>query len=246
MKKNFDFQNNDYWINIDKPINVSSAFVVSLVKKMTKAKKVGHGGTLDPFASGVLPIAVNKATKQSSLIMNFKKKYRFQIIFGEFRDSDDITGKITHYSLKRVSINNFAKSLIFFIGKISQTPSKFSAIKINGKRSYDLARKGIDFKVPMREVNIYNLKLINFNANYCDIEIECSKGTYIRSLARDICLANGICGYVGSLTRLKVGNFLINNIISLDELKYVIKVGGSLKNGSLLDLQSMLSVQKMI
>jgi tRNA pseudouridine55 synthase len=242
----FDFQNNNYWINFNKPAGFSSAYVVNLIKKTTKAKKVGHGGTLDPFASGVLPIAINKATKQSNLIMDFKKKYAFKITFGEFRDSDDISGNIVESNNKRVSKNRFAKSLIDFIGNIKQTPSKFSAIKINGIRSYELARKGKEYLMPIREVTIYNLKLINFNEEFCDMEVECSKGTYIRSLARNICETNGICGYVSKLSRLEVGDFLIKNTISLDELKNIINLGQSLKNGSLLDLQSMLSVQKMI
>jgi tRNA pseudouridine55 synthase len=105
--KNFDFTNENYWINLDKPKDISSAFAVKIVKKITKAKKVGHGGTLDPFATGVLPIAINKSTKQSSKIMDFRKKYYFTIIFGEFKDSDDLTGKTIETSNARISMAKF-------------------------------------------------------------------------------------------------------------------------------------------
>ena len=130
-KNNFDFTNENYWINLDKPQDISSAFAVKIIKKITKAKKVGHGGTLDPFATGVLPIAINKSTKQSSKIMDFTKKYYFTIIFGEFRDSDDITGKVIESNEKRISLTDLAKNIPNFIGKIKQQPSKFSAIKIS-------------------------------------------------------------------------------------------------------------------
>ena len=238
-ENNFDFTNQNYWINLDKPKDISSAFAVKIIKKITKAKKVGHGGTLDPFATGVLPIAINKSTKQSSKIMDFKKKYYFTIIFGEFRDSDDITGKVIESSEKRISLANFAKNIPNFIGKINQQPSKFSAIKINGERSYNLARKGLDVEMPFREIEIYSIKILNYFPDYCEMEMECSKGTYVRSLARDICKKNNICGYVGALKRINVGQFLIDKTISLDELKNMINFGQSNTDGSLLALHEI-------
>lgn len=212
-------QNLDCWLNIEKPIGYSSAKIVAIVKKITQAKKVGHGGTLDPFACGVLPIALNKATKTAETLMNAKKQYLFTIKFGEFRDTDDIEGKVEKTSESRTTVNNFAQTLFNFIGKIEQTPSKFSAIKINGNRAYDLARQGQDFEMPKRQIEIYQITLLHFEHDYAEIIVECSKGTYIRSLARSICLELGICGYVCYLKRLKVGKFLSSSTISLDELK---------------------------
>lgn len=238
-KKNFDYTNENYWINLDKPEDISSAFAVKIIKKITKAKKVGHGGTLDPFATGVLPIAINKSTKQSSKIMDFTKKYYFTIIFGEFRDSDDITGKVIESSEKRISLADFAKNIPNFIGKIKQQPSKFSAIKINGERSYNLARKGLDVEMPFREIEIYSIKILNYFSDYCEMEIECSRGTYVRSLAHDICKKNNICGYVGALKRMNVGKFSIDKTISLDELKNMINFEQSNKDGSLLALHEI-------
>lgn len=238
-KNNFDFTNENYWINLDKPQDISSAFAVKIIKKITKAKKVGHGGTLDPFATGVLPIAINKSTKQSSKIMDFTKKYYFTIIFGEFRDSDDITGKVIESNEKRISLADFAKNIPNFIGKINQQPSKFSAIKINGERSYNLARKGLNVDIPFREIEIYSIKILNYFLDYCEMEIECSKGTYVRSLARDICKKNNICGYVGALKRKNVGRFSIDKTISLDELKNIVNFEQSNKDGSLLALHEI-------
>lgn len=229
-----NFSTDNYWLNIDKPIGFSSAKVVAIVKGITNAKKVGHGGTLDPFASGVLPIALNRATKTSQQLLNSNKKYQFTITYKEFRDTDDVEGKIQQTSDKVPSTNELAQILIKFIGKISQTPSKFSAIKINGNRAYDLARKGQDFEMPSREVEIFMLKLIENNSLEAKLEVECSKGTYIRSLARAICVELKICGYVSSLRRVNVGNFSINQIISLDELKAKVHNGIALSNYTIL------------
>ena len=238
-KKNFDFTNENYWINLDKPKDISSAFAVKIIKKITKAKKVGHGGTLDPFATGVLPIAINKSTKQSSKIMDFTKKYYFTIIFGEFKDSDDITGKTIETNDKRISMAEFMVNIPNFLGKIKRQPSKFSAIKINGERSYNLARQGLEVEMPFREIEIYSIKVLGFYQDYCEMEIECSKGTYVRSLARDICKKNNICGYVGALKRMNVGKFSIDKTISLDELKNMINFEQSNKDGSLLALHEI-------
>ncbi|NCA27962.1 MAG: tRNA pseudouridine(55) synthase TruB [Proteobacteria bacterium] len=235
-QRSINFSQDNYWVNIDKPINYSSAKVVSIIKRITKAKKVGHGGTLDPFATGVLPIAVNKCTKQSNEIMNYSKKYFVEINFGEFRDTDDTTGKIVQTSKNRVNLSKFAESLTSFLGKIKQQPSKFSAIKINGVRSYKLAREGKDFEMPWREVFIKSIKVLKFSNDSCELEFECSKGTYIRTLVHDICIKNNICGYVENLKRLEVGAFKIHQTISLDDLKNSIMFGQSYKDGSLLDL----------
>lgn len=228
------------WLNINKPIGYSSAKVVAIVKKITGAKKVGHAGTLDPFASGVLPIALNKATKTSQYITDERKKYFFRITWGEFRDTDDIEGKVVESSLARASTSQIISALPNFLGKIKQTPSRFSAIKINGQRAYELARRDIDFEIKEREVEIFSLKLISNNSEFAEVEVECSKGTYVRSLARDICKKINVCGYVSVLTRLRVGNFFYDKVISLDLLKSVTTYGGRFLDGSLLCLHDVL------
>ena len=230
----YDLRLSNLWLNIDKPIGFSSAKAVAIVKRMTGAKKVGHGGTLDPFASGVLPIALNKATKTSEKLMNAPKKYFFRITFGEFRDTDDVEGKVIESSVARPSIVELISAIPFFIGKIEQTPSRFSAIKINGERAYNLAREGIEFEVPKRQVEIFSLKLIENNSEFAEFEITCSKGTYVRSLARDICKKVGVCGYVSKLTRLCVGSFSYEKRISLDALKTASNYALPIFDGSLL------------
>lgn len=233
------FQKN-LWLNINKPLGYSSAKVVAIVKRITGAKKVGHAGTLDPFASGVLPIALNKATKTCQYIADERKKYFFRITFGEFRDTDDLEGKVIESSLVRPNTEEIISVLPHFLGKIKQTPSRFSAIKIDGQRAYELARKDVDFEMKQREVEIFSLKLISNSGDFAEFEAECSKGTYIRSLARDICKKISVCGHVSVLTRLMVGKFLYQKTISLDLLKLVTTYGGRFHDGSLLCLHDVL------
>ncbi len=230
----------DIWLNVDKPIGFSSARVVAIIKRITGAKKVGHGGTLDPFASGVLPVALNKATKTSEYLMNARKKYFFRISWGEFRDTDDVEGKVTESNLLRPTNAQIISALPFFIGKIKQVPSRFSAIKINGQRAYDLARKNIEFEIKEREVEIFSLKLISNCQEFGEFEIECSKGTYVRTLSRDLCKKILVCGYVSKLMRLMVGKFSYQKRISLDLLKLLSTYGGNFSDGSLLLPQDVL------
>lgn len=229
----------NFWLNINKPEGFSSAKVVSIVKRITKTKKVGHSGTLDPFATGVLPIAVNKATKTCSYITDAIKKYYFEITWGEFRDSDDVTGNIIETSTARPKTEEIINVLAKFIGKIQQVPSIFSAIKIDGQRSYDLARQGIDVKMKSRQVEISKIRLIFNNQERSGLEVVCSKGTYIRSLARDLAKELKVCGYVSLLTRLQVGDFTINNGISLAKLNNIVKYG--CPNNLLLQLRDVLN-----
>ncbi|MBU6338482.1 MAG: tRNA pseudouridine(55) synthase TruB [Rickettsiales bacterium] len=228
------------WLNIDKPIGYSSAKVVAIVKKITGAKKVGHGGTLDPFASGVLPIALNKATKAAQYISDANKKYFFRITWGEFRDTDDIEGKVTKSSIARPNMSDIISVLPKMIGQIKQTPSRFSAIKIDGKRAYNLAREGVEFEMKEREVNIFLAKLIINNEEFADFEISCSKGTYVRSFARDLCEKLQVCGYVSTLKRLQVGKFCYNKRISLAKLKSSVNYSGGFFDGSMLSLHDVL------
>ncbi len=232
-------QDQNLWLNVNKPAGISSAQVVTIVKKITKAKKVGHGGTLDPFACGVLPIALNKATKTSGKLMAMRKKYSFRITFGEFRDTDDIKGKCVESSVARPKAEQIISALPLFIGKILQSPSRFSAVKVNGKRAYKLARREISFEILPREVEIFSLKLITANQNYVELEMECGKGTYVRSLARDLCRRVGVCGYVSELTRLRVGDFCYEKTISLDALKSTTSYAARFSDGSLQFLAGM-------
>lgn len=230
----FDLSTDPIWLNIHKPAGYSSAKVVAIVKRFTKAKKVGHGGTLDPFATGVLPIALNRATKTSQKMMDCEKKYYFKITWGEFRDSDDIDGKTIEVSDNRPKAIEIVNILPCFVGSIRQQPSKFSAIKINGKRAYELARKDVEFEIGFRDVDIFSLKMLSCNETFGEFEVECSKGTYVRSLARDICKKAGACGYVSELIRQKVGNFHLEGAIFLDQLKLKRHYGGNFLDGSLI------------
>ncbi|MDA9818280.1 tRNA pseudouridine(55) synthase TruB [Flavobacteriaceae bacterium] len=221
----FNFATESYWLNINKPRGVSSARVVAIVKRLTKAKKVGHAGTLDPLAEGVLPIAVNNATRTAEFIVDCEKEYLVTIKWGEFRDTDDMEGKIEFQNNHIPKTSTIINSLSNFIGDINQIPSKFSAIKINGVRSYKMASKKIDYTIPSREVRIKKIHLIDSIGDKSNIIIGCSKGTYIRSFVRDLANSLSVYGCVFSLKRTVVGSFNDKGIISLDKLKTMVRVG---------------------
>ncbi|MFT4718467.1 MAG: tRNA pseudouridine55 synthase [Rickettsiales bacterium] len=208
-----------FWLNIDKTKGYSSAKVVSIVKRILKVKKVGHAGTLDPIATGVLPIAINKATKVIDYVQAEEKEYYAEIKWGEKRDSDDIEGKIKSFAIKRPSNLEIFSIISSFLGQIEQTPPEFSAIKVNGKRSYKLARAGEKVILKSRLIHIKEIRLIFNNDKKVGFFIRCSKGTYVRSFARDLAEKLGSFGYISSLRRLKVGNFRCHETISLDKLK---------------------------
>jgi len=220
-KINFSTQN--YWLNIDKPSGISSAKVVAIVKRLTKAKKVGHAGTLDPLACGVLPVAVNSATRTAEYICDEEKEYFVTIKWGEFRDSDDLEGTVECKNNFIPTSFNILNGLSNFCGDIQQVPSKFSAIKINGVRSYKIAYKQ-DYDIPQRNIRIKKIFFINSRDCYSDFIITCSKGTYIRSFVRELAIKIGAYGFMYNLNRIKVGMFNQNNIISLDKLKFMIRV----------------------
>ena len=210
----------DGFINVNKPPNMTSHDVVNIVRKVMCTKKVGHGGTLDPFATGVLPIAIGRATKFIEYLSNCDKFYRAEIFFGIETDTGDITGKvINQMNFNMPKYSEIVSILQSFIGVITQTPPKFSAIKINGHKAYELARKNIDFDMPSRQVNINKITLADITDSTLQIDIECSKGTYIRSLAVDIGKKLNILTTLKTLQRIKVGNFLISESFTLDELK---------------------------
>jgi tRNA pseudouridine55 synthase len=227
------------WIILDKPVGLGSTQAVSAVKRALRTAgwpklKVGHGGTLDPLASGVLPIAVGEATKLAGRLLDSDKVYSFTIRFGEETDTLDAEGKVVATSEARPSLDAVEKVLPRFTGPIEQTPPAFSALKVGGERAYDLARTGADFALSAREVVIYSLRVfassrepIELTRSREDAKTELdevtltarvSKGTYIRSLARDIARALGTVGHVTMLRREKAGPFTLAQTISLDIL----------------------------
>lgn len=197
-------------INIYKPQNVTSNYVVIKIKKLLNTKKVGHTGTLDPLACGVLPICIGSATKISEYLLNKDKVYRVKIKFGILTDTYDCEGSITKRDLNFIlDKNKLLNVLNDFIGEQDQVPPNYSALKINGKRAYELAREGIEFELKPRKILIYfiNDVVVDEENNECYFTVKCSKGTYIRSLCRDIAEAMSTYGTMVFLERIESGNF---------------------------------------
>jgi len=201
----------DGWINLNKPKGFSSAYCLNIIKSKFKKIKIGHAGTLDPLAEGVLPIALGEATKTVSLIHLLLKSYLFEIQWGSETDTLDLEGKVTKsneiYPTKK-EVQNILKK---FIGYQMQMPPKFSAVKINGKRSYELARNNLEFDMEERKVFIKNIRLLKHENNKSLFYIKCGTGTYIRSLARDIAKSFDGFAHVTKLVRTRYGNFRIKN-----------------------------------
>ena len=216
----------DGWLIIDKPLGRSSAQIVGRIKYLIKQAgcklKVGHGGTLDPLATGVLPIAIGEATKTVAYVMDGRKAYRFTVKWGEARDTDDAEGKVIESSDKRPTKQGIEANLGQFIGKISQMPPKFSAIKVSGQRAYALARANKEVTLQPRLVRIEQLILRNYDLETATFDVICGKGTYIRSLARDLALSLGTVGHVSELRRTMVGPFTENAAISLDKVESLV------------------------
>ena len=212
----------DGWLVIDKPYGMGSTKVVGKCRYLTKAQKVGHAGTLDPLATGVLPIAFGEATKTIPYIMDAQKTYLFTVTWGEARSTDDAEGEIIDQSDNRPTREEILEILPNYMGKIKQTPPAYSAIKIDGKRAYDLARSGQEFEIKEREVEVFSLRLQDVTDENATFEVECSKGTYVRSLGRDIALKLGTFGYISMLRRTKVGSFDLDSTISLVKLEELV------------------------
>lgn len=211
------------WLIIDKPAGKTSSQVVSNVKRILDAQKAGHGGTLDPLATGILPIALGEATKTVSYVMDGAKRYRFAIAWGEARDTDDSEGVVTQASAVRPSEADIRAALPNFTGVINQVPPDYSAIKINGNRAYALARAGETVIISSRQVRIDRIELIDLpDEDHAVFEVACGKGTYMRSLARDIAQALGAFGHISSLRRLAVGPFDETDAISLESLESLV------------------------
>lgn len=209
----------DGWLVLDKAPGMTSTQAVAKIKYLFQAQKVGHAGTLDPLASGILPIALGEATKTVAHIMDSEKLYHFTLVFGEARSTDDAEGEILARSDRRPDDQAIQAALPRFTGRISQLPPVFSALKLQGKRAYDLARAGEEVKLEPREVEVWEFRLLErIDENRVRFEVKSGKGVYIRSLARDLAQYLGSCGYAADLRRLRVGPFREEMAISLDRL----------------------------
>jgi tRNA pseudouridine55 synthase len=210
----------DGWVILDKPVGLGSTPAVSRVRRLFGARKAGHGGTLDPLASGVLPIALGEATKTVPFVMDGRKEYRFTLCFGQARSTEDAEGEVTATSDLRPADEAIRRALATFVGDIEQVPPAFSALKVEGKRAYDLARAGEPVDLKPRRVLIERLALLGRpDTDHADFVVSCGKGTYIRSLGRDLALSLGTVGYLSALRRTAVGPFREEAAISLPKLE---------------------------
>jgi tRNA pseudouridine55 synthase len=208
------------WLILDKPQGMTSTQAVAKVRRLFDAAKAGHAGTLDPLATGVLPIALGEATKTVPFAVEGPKTYRFTLRFGTETDTDDAEGTFIAMSDVRPSTEAIEAMLPRFTGEISQVPPRFSALKVEGARAYDLARDKEDFELTPRMISIERLSLISRpDPDHCVLEAECGKGTYIRALARDLGRALGTCAHVEALRRSCVGSFGEKDAVTLAELE---------------------------
>ncbi len=207
------------FLNVYKPTGKTSHDVVAIVRRITKIKQIGHTGTLDPFAEGVLPICIGKATRLIEYL-NDEKAYIGTIQFGSSTTTYDTEGEVVKTSDKIVTQEDLEENLKFFRGEIEQLPPIYSAIKVNGKKLYEYARAGQEVKIEPRKVTIFELELVNFNqaAQQAEIKIVCSKGTYIRSIANDLGEKLGTFGHLIKLVRIKAGDFYVEDSIKLEDL----------------------------
>ncbi|KZD12918.1 tRNA pseudouridine(55) synthase TruB [Oceanibaculum pacificum] len=209
----------DGWLILDKPEGLNSTRAVSVVRRVFNAAKAGHAGTLDPLATGVLPIALGEGTKTVPFVMDGRKSYRFEVRWGQATATDDREGDVTATSETRPTAAEIQAALPGFLGEIEQVPPRYSAIKIDGERAYDLARADAPVEMKSRIVTVTRLELMRIvDADTAEFELDCGKGTYVRSLGRDLALALGTVGHVHSLRRLRSGPFTLEHAISLDLL----------------------------
>ena len=207
------------WLIIDKPAGMTSTRIVNTVRNLFSAAKVGHGGTLDPMATGVLPLAFGEATKTLKYIFDGAKEYRFTVRWGESRNTDDAEGTVTDRSDKRPNESEILSILGRFIGEVNQIPPRYSALKVGGRRAYDLARDNQEFELKARKIQIYDFALIEIlDADHANFRVVSGKGVYMRALARDVALALGTRGHIAKLRRIRVGPFFEKDAISLDNL----------------------------
>ena len=208
------------WICLDKPYDITSTHAVSRVRRIFNAQKAGHAGTLDPLATGILPIALGEATKTVPFLMDADKAYRFTIAWGRTTASYDREGAVLAESDVRPTLSQVEAVLPRFVGEIEQVPPAFSAVKVDGERAYDLARAGETVELKARPVVIHSARIADAaDADHVTLEIECGKGTYVRALVRDIADALGACGHVSDLRRTRVGSFTEQTAVTLELLE---------------------------
>jgi tRNA pseudouridine55 synthase len=207
------------WVALDKPVGMTSTQAVGAIKRLFQCKRAGHAGTLDPLASGCLPIALGEATKTVPFVMDGRKVYSFTVRWGEERDTDDAEGRTVATGEARPDAAAIEAVLPQYTGTIAQVPPRYSAIKVDGERAYDLAREGEEVTLEARPVEVHRLALVGMpDPDHAEFEAECGKGTYVRALARDIGRALGCLGHVEALRRRAVGPFGENDMISLEQL----------------------------
>jgi tRNA pseudouridine55 synthase len=208
------------WLILDKPVGVTSTHAVSKARWLYQAKKAGHAGTLDPLASGILPIAFGEATKTVPFVMDGRKIYRFEATWGVETNTDDTEGEAVETSDVRPTRDEILAVLPAFRGQVTQIPPKFSALKIDGERAYDLAREGEEVILEPRVVDVHRLDLVEMpSPDRAVFETECGKGTYVRAIARDMGRALGTRAHISALRRTAVGGFSEEDAITLDELE---------------------------
>ena len=212
------------WLVVDKAPEMTSTHVVNVVKRLTQAQKVGHGGTLDPLATGVLPIAMGEATKTVAYIMDARKAYQFTLRFGEARDTDDAAGAVIATSELRPTDDQIRAALPQFVGLIQQVPPQYAAVKVSGERAYDIARRGETVELAAREIRIDELELVaRRDPDRGEFRMSCGKGAYVRAIARDLGRLLGCEAHVEQLRRTAVGPFNLDNAVSLDALARIVE-----------------------
>ena len=225
------------WIALDKPHGLGSTEAVTRIKKCLHPDKIGHGGTLDPLASGILPIALGEATKTVSYMMDARKVYQFTVVFGSETSTLDVEGEVVARSDVRPSQGDIEAALPAFMGEILQVPPAFSALKVNGMRAYDLARAGEEVVLAARPVVIHDLKILRMESEDSALfEVCCGKGTYVRSLARDIAYHVGSVGHVSYLHRAAVGILNQGVKISLEKLEELVHIHQPTDGDAVLDM----------
>jgi tRNA pseudouridine55 synthase len=208
------------WINLDKPYDLTSTFAVSRIRRLFDAQKAGHAGTLDPLATGILPIALGEATKTVPFLVDADKSYRFTIAWGHTTATFDREGETTAESDVRPTPDQVAAVLPRFMGEIDQVPPAYSAIKVDGERAYDLARAGETVELASRKIMVFDVRVADVpDADHITLELDCGKGAYVRALVRDIADALGACGHVSALRRTRVGGFRQENAVTLESLE---------------------------
>lgn len=203
---------------INKEEGLSSFQAIAKVRRQLNLKKIGHAGTLDPFATGLLIACINRATKTASLFQELPKTYEATFVFGESKDTDDLTGQTLKTCSKIPTLKEIKEAIPLFTGEIEQMPPQYSALKVNGKRAYKLAREGKEVALKARKRFVYEYLILNYDNNELKVQISCSSGTYIRSLARDLGEKLNSLAYVKNLIRTQIGNFKSSNSILISEI----------------------------